>query len=455
MTAFFESLKQDYKPQVSQDQKGLSFFEGLSAMPEEEKARFSKKETSGIVPQAIKETSAGFFGTYGDIANLMGIQKENAPAVLPSQQEKFRKEATATPEELISMSESDEVLPAYSKLPTSEDVRKAASDFFGVGEAKTAGERFAGKIGGAVGGAVSLGAGIVPSAFAAAGAAAGQGIRELGGPEWAATTVDIGTNLGAGLVKSLINKGTATKYASSLYKAAEEALPEGAAGDARQLENSLKLLNKKVSLGTKAPSEKAIIDETEEILGKIKDGNLGYAEATAAKRSLNEKMMKLVYETPDKAAKGRARKLFGQIKSDLNEFIDTAKAPYPEFYINQRAGDQAFSTIAQSRRVSIVIEDFLKSKAGSMLASGLGGAALSSGIMAPLFGVAKGYASLKSLEFTYRFLKSPVLRKHYNSLINSALKDSKQGMFNSLRRINQAMEDDPEIRKILEQEDQG
>lgn len=450
MTAFFESLKQEYKPENAEEQKGLSFFQDLKAMPEAEKLKVIPKETSSIPKQIVKEGAAGFLGTYGDIAQLLGIQKPGEKPLLPGQEERFKREARATPQELISMvGEEEDLMPEYAKLPTSEDVRKAAKDFFGIGEARTPTERIAGRTSGALGGAAALGAGLLSATAGGAGGATGQTTQELGGPEWLATTVDIGTNLGAGVVRALINKGTATKLAGSLYGAAEKSITENAAGNASELERNLLNLNKKMKLGTRAPSEKAIIDETEEILGKIKDGKLSYMEAAASKRSLSEKMMKLVYETPDKAAKARARKLFGNIQEDLREFIKTSEKTYPEFYNNLTQADLAFSAIAKSRVISDNALDFLKSKLGGSSMSGALGLAYGLGYIKPILIGTALIPAAKTGEFIYRFFKSPALRKHYNSLLNSAMKDSKQGMFNSLRRINETMEDDPEIMAIL------
>jgi hypothetical protein len=407
------------------------------------------ERTSSVPKQIAKEGAAGFLGTYGDIAELVGAQKENAPAVLPSREERFKKESAATDKELINLvSEDQGELPEYAKLPTSKDVREAATKFFGIGEAKTPEERYAGKISGAVGGVAALGGGGTAIKAAAAGAAAGQTAREAGLPEWAATTVDIGTNIGIGLVRTLADKGTAIEHATELYKSAEASLPEGAAGNATKLESSLKELNKKMKLGTKAESEKAIISETEELLGKIKDGKMSYLEAVASRRSINEKMMKVSFDTPDKSSKARAKKLFGQVKWELSEFIKTAEKKYPEFYKNQVAADQAFSTIAQSRVVSEFVNDLVKSHPSKVIIGGIGAS-----YVAPVnLLIGSGLASYpleKAGEFAYRFFKSPVLRAHYNDLINSALKENKAGVLNSVRRINKEVEEDPEILKLL------
>lgn len=405
--------------------------------------------SSSIPKQAIKGAISGALGSYGDIAELLGIQKPSAPEVLPSQREKFYKEAKAKPEELVDIVEADELLPPYAKLPTTKDIGKYAKEFFGIREPESKSERIASRAGEAIGGAASLAAKPIGLLGAALGGITGQIAREAKTPELFATTVDLGTNLGTGLVRSLLSGKSAKNLASSLYETANKSLPEGAVGNAEHLEKSLSKLNKQMKLGTKAPSEKAIIDETEEILDKIKDGKLRYDEAVASKRSLNEKMLKLVYETPDKQAKGRARKLFGQIKSDLGNFLKTAEEKYPEFYKNQIAGDQAFATIAQSKKFADSIIDLAKSKYGPAALGGAIGLALNAGLMKPLLAVGVGLPALKAAEFTHRFLKSPVLRKHYNSLINSSLQDSKAGMINSLKKINKEMEEDPEIMELI------
>jgi hypothetical protein len=449
---FFQQVQQSPQEQpISTQPQGNEQLHPFFSQPKEKVEQTNQvvlpERTSSIPKQIVKEGAAGLFGAYGDIAELVGVQKEESPAVLPSRQERFRKESAATDKELINLvSEDQGELPEYAKIPSSKDIREAATKFFGIGDAKTSAERYAGKISGAIGGVAALGGGGTAIKASAAGAAAGQTVREAGFSEGIATTVDIGTNLGVGLVKTLADKGTAAEHASKLYRAAETSLPEGASGSATKLKTSLKELNKKMKLGTKAESEKAIINETEELLSKIKDGKMSYQEAVASRRSINEKMMKVFVETPDKSSKARARKLFGQVKGDLNEFIKTAEEKYPEFYKNQVAADQAFATIAQSRFISNFVNDLVKGHTAKIVAAGIGMSHVSP--VNILLGIGS-YSSIKAGEFAYRFFKSPVLRAHYNDLINSALKENKAGVLNSIRRINKGVEEDPEILELL------
>ena len=446
-----ETIHEDVQPQKKQD--GLHPF--FSDKPEQTSTGIqgSYQKTSSIPKQIAKEFSAGALGTYGDIAETIGLQKENAPKLLPSQKEKFTKEALASDKELINLASEDlDILPSYSKLPTSKDIREGAAQFFGIGEPKTHKERLIGKAAGTVGGIGSLGGGAGVIGRGIAGSIAGQEVKEAGFSDALATTVDIGTNLGLGLVKTLVNKGTATQLASKLYKNAEEALPAEAVGDAKNLEKSLESLSKKMQLGLEASSEKTVIDTTDKILEKIKDGKMSYKEAVASKRSLNEIMGEIVFKTPTKAAKARASKLLGEVKSSLDDFIKTSKDKYPIFYKNQVAADQAFATIAQSKRVTNFVSKTIAAHPKEV-ASGTIALAWHYGLMPSLFGIAKGAAgvsAVKAGEFGYRFMKSPVLRKHYNEIINSALKENKAGVLNNLRKINKEIEGDPEIMWILE-----
>jgi len=94
-----------------------------------ETARIAQPESS-VSKQIAKEGAAGLLGTYGDIAELIGVQKKGQPSLLPSQQLRAEKEAKATPEELIALSEEEDLVPQYGKLPTAQDIRKSALKFF-------------------------------------------------------------------------------------------------------------------------------------------------------------------------------------------------------------------------------------------------------------------------------------------------------------------------------------
>lgn len=136
---------------------------------------------------------------------LQGLGKGIVRGVTPtldteSRQRYLKKEAEATPEELIDIigSESEDIIP-YSFLPTSKQVEETiGSKQGGYGES----------VGESLGGILKQG-GLTPGAAlsSTAGALAGESVRQAGGGELGGFAADIGASLLAGGLEGLLKKG--------------------------------------------------------------------------------------------------------------------------------------------------------------------------------------------------------------------------------------------------------
>lgn len=176
------------KPEIP---KG-DLFDQLSNKAEEKS--FGIGETlKDIGKQVLSKGLQGFAGAYGNIAELLGQNKEN---LTPGMKARFEREFENPLE-----SETNE-FQDYARLPTSEDIGAGIKELTGVGEGETGAGRIAGRGAEFVGGAAALPMGLTGKAAAtlAGAGVAGQGVREAGLPEALAT----GTEIAGSILPALI-----------------------------------------------------------------------------------------------------------------------------------------------------------------------------------------------------------------------------------------------------------
>jgi hypothetical protein len=257
----------------------------------------------------------------------------------------------------------------------------------------------------------------------------GAGIQDITADE---SKASIG-KLGSLFMLSLLDKPKAAQTVAEMYKPLSDKVTQLAPVNASRLENTLQNLQSKVSKGTMAPSEKFIFDEAGEILSKIKQGNITPEELWAVKRSLNEKMIKTLFDTPDKLAQARAKKLTKHILKEVDGTLAQTAKQDPNFYKDLKKADRAFGVIADSNWIAKYIE---KNSKYNPVTHGLiemfRGSIGSNAAAAVL-----PYQSAKIL---YRISKSPILAKHYSKILSSAAKDDAIIMNNELKKLDKALE---------------
>jgi hypothetical protein len=155
---------------------------------------------SDIGKQAAQGFGIGALGTYGDILDLFGLQSKE---VLPGEKAKYGRESDildkiqggAVPSlgEFMELSGDDDILPRYSRLPSSSQVESFGKELGLVSEPKTAAGRYARRIGKLGGGGASLGGGGILSPIIAG--SAGQTLEEMGAPPWAQAAAEIVASL--------------------------------------------------------------------------------------------------------------------------------------------------------------------------------------------------------------------------------------------------------------------
>jgi hypothetical protein len=166
--------------------------------------RYKQKEdvslTKDISKQAAIGLAKGLGGSYGGLLELIGANpQENLTQI---QKEKFKKESQEPAEKLIEIETESLVPEGTGRLPTRKDI----DSFMKILGIETKPETPAGAITSAAteaaGGVASFGGNPLQIALATAGGASGESIREMGGPEWLATAVDLGISFGDILKKA-------------------------------------------------------------------------------------------------------------------------------------------------------------------------------------------------------------------------------------------------------------
>lgn len=238
--------------------------------------------------------------------------------------------------------------------------------------------------------------------------------------------------LGSLFLLSLVDKPRAAKVVGEMYKPLQDQVVNLAPVDARVLENNLLNLKGRMQKGTIAPSEKFIIDEVDAILPKIQNGKISPEELWAVKRSLNEKLSKILYDIPEKATQQRARKLASGIQYDLAETLKETAKQDPVFYKNLKSVDKAFGTIAQSNLISKFIKNHMKYNPVThgliqMFQGSLGSAA------------ATAVVPYELGKILYRVSKSPILAKHYGKVLSAAAAEDSAVMNRELRKLDEGL----------------
>lgn len=292
-----------------------NIFERLAnKQKEKEENQFGFLDTlKDIGEQVISKGISGLGGTYANLLETFGLQNKEGE-LTPGEEakysqqfavlEKMQRGEVPTYGEFMSL--ADEEFP-YSRIPTSREIKSGIEALTGIGEGKTPIGRIAGRGAEFIGeGAATGGTGKVLGAVGLSGAA-GQGIREAGGPELAATAVEIGGSLAPSLIsQKLIPSG---KSAKDLVEAGRKVgLSEAQITPLIQGEKKVATLSKIARKGSK----------TKELFSSIKE-KLGDSYNTI-KASKDAKV-----KLPN-ADQIKIRKDFSQIRNDLSKTL----APSPD-----------------------------------------------------------------------------------------------------------------------------
>lgn len=183
---FSKSEELGYRPE--------EIFQYLGGNKKESEPEFSDY-TKDFATQTTQGLGIGALGTYGDIFSLLGLHAKN---INPAEKEKYSREFNILEKmqrgevpsygEFLDLS-SDEPVPRFSRLPTTQDVEELGKELNVVTEPKTPAGRYGKRIGKLGGGGAALGGAGLLAPMAAG--VAGQTLEEFGAPPWAQAAAEI------------------------------------------------------------------------------------------------------------------------------------------------------------------------------------------------------------------------------------------------------------------------
>lgn len=188
--SLYESISDNEKENIKPSSSSFDFsiYEPIPADSPSDKEFTTVDKAKDYAKQFAKEGLIGVGGTWGDLAELAGLNQENAaieaknsrdfdvltkmqdPNYNPSFMESF--------EDISSLDSDDDIGPRTGRLPTSKDLRKLNETIGGPGEAETEWGKLGGRQGKLYGSVVTTGQLNPIPALLAGGV--GQGLEELG-----------------------------------------------------------------------------------------------------------------------------------------------------------------------------------------------------------------------------------------------------------------------------------
>lgn len=157
---------------------------------------FSLENISRVAKGTAKHGGAGFLeglgGTLGSLLQMAGLQ---SPDISEAERARYIREFEASPRELAALSEADEPLGYFSRLPTTPEVSQLLQKA-GVGAPTGFLPKLARRAGQFAGGGATFGSPALAASTAAG--AVGQGLEEAGAPPWAQTAGELITFLKTG-----------------------------------------------------------------------------------------------------------------------------------------------------------------------------------------------------------------------------------------------------------------
>jgi hypothetical protein len=298
----------------------LSFF---NSSPKEPELGVSDYATD-FGQQGAQGFGIGLLGTYGDVLDLFNLQ---AGGTLPGEEAKRGRESDILGKmqggqvpslgELEELSD-DDILPRYSKLPSSSDVESFGTELGVVSEPKTAAGRYGRRIGKLGGGGVAFGSGAIAAPIVAG--AAGQTLEELGAPAWAQAAVEIIAALKLapkGKVPITSKSKEVEKVIADLRKAGYS---EKDINLAKAALEERKILKKYASLTPEAENtiQQGIKNSEELFKQQVKKGLPGYAEGGLP---YLEKQASNVYQSMEELAASVPIKNKQAVKKSIEDAI--------------------------------------------------------------------------------------------------------------------------------------
>jgi hypothetical protein len=414
---------------------------------------------SGILSQAAKGIAEGA-GTYGDIQQLVGLQKEGQPIVTEAQNKKWQRESQLPEKEFIQEAGEDEPIPTLTRSLSSKEIGKGIEDFFNIGEPESTTQKFAHNIPKSISSTLAMvpftgGAVLANLIGSAAGETIGTGLEEAGVSEPVANTARLATNLSFGLWNARRNLaqggvGTERQMENRVYDAMRNSVTDEDHGNTTQIANYLRRTIRDAQRGT-SPDRTLVANRAQAILDRVTHNNLPYRDAFEERTTLNRALKGMYRQGVEDPTYVQGQ--FSRMATQLNRYLGQSERTHPDFYHYMTSGDNIHGTLAASQHLTNTINAISKSKVAKTLTAGTIGAAgtaaakagiLSQGLFLPAIALPASQVS----KLMHRIIASPDLRWYYRQVTAQALRENAAGTVNAMRKFSKAMSKDKEIQKI-------
>lgn len=318
----FEQKMQKAQEAGYTPQEVLSFFNS----PPKEKEMGFVDYAEDFGKQTAQGLGIGGIGTYGDILDLLGIQ---AKEILPGEKAKYSREFDVLEKmergevpsfgEMLELSSDEELVPRFSRLPSSQEVEQLGTELGLVSEPKSAAGRYGRRIGKIGGGSVALGGtGIVAPIVAGA---AGQTLEEAGAPPWAQAAAEIIASLKYAPKTSTPVTSKSKEVKETIENLRKAGYTEKDITLAKSALEERKILKKYASLTPEAENAINTGVKNSETLFKeqIKKGLPGYAEGGLP---YLERQASSVYQTMEELAASVPIRNKEPVKKSIQNAID-------------------------------------------------------------------------------------------------------------------------------------
>ena len=237
--------------------------------------------------QGAQGLGIGLLGTYGDILDMFGLQSKE---IHPGEKATYEMESQILDKmnkpdykpsftDIAALSGDDDIVPRYSRLPSSQDVENLGGELGIVSEPKTAAGRYGRRIGKLAGGTASFGGAGGWAAPIVAGAA-GQTLEEMGAPPWMQALAEIIAALKIGPKSTTAISSKSPQVEKVLKDLRKAGYSEKDITLAKSALEERKILKKYASLTPEAENsiQKGVKNSEELFKEQIKKGLPGYAE---------------------------------------------------------------------------------------------------------------------------------------------------------------------------------
>jgi len=258
--------------------------------------------------QGAQGFGVGLLGTYGDILDMFGLQSKD---VHPGEKATYEMESQILDKmnqpgykpsfsDISALSGDDDLVPRYSRLPSSQDVENLGGELGIVSEPKTAAGRYGKRIGKFAGGTAAFGGAGGLTAPIVAGAA-GQTLEEMGAPPWMQATAEIIAALKTGPKSTAAISSRSPQVEKVLKDLRKAGYSEKDITLAKSALEERKILKKYASLTPEAENsiQQGVKNSEELFKEQVKKGLPGYAEGGLP---YLEKQASNVYSTMEELA---------------------------------------------------------------------------------------------------------------------------------------------------------